>query len=257
MRFSTTVELSGDVNDDAVAAREAMFEHEVVHFLMPNTPTDLREYYDGLVEGIGTPVEIAEDFRNRGAPTGQRWSEIRYDEDIPDLAAFRYSKNAQPFHTDESYVSSAAGVMLFYCVNAAPSGGETNFVTGRALVDELRASRPELLERLQTIDVRYQKADDFKHRPILIIADDGAVDLNYNFYCADPTQDPEAIKLNQEFLDYLENDLAPELVLSVGLEPGEAVSWRDDLAIHGRNAFEANKSGDRFIWKAGLILPAA
>lgn len=257
MRFKTKVELSGGADEDALLARQAMFEHEVVHFEMTNMPEDLRSYYDALVEGIGTPVAIAEDYERGGSPTGQRWSEIRYDTEIPDMAAFRYSKNAQPFHTDESYVSSTAGVMFFYCVNAAPSGGETNFVSGRALVDELRSSRPELLERLLTIDVRYQKADDFKQRPIVSIADNGDVDLNFNFYCAAADQSAEALKLNQEFFDYLQNDIPSEIVFPVSLRPGDAVSWRDDRVIHGRNAFSATQTGDRFIWKAGLILPAA
>ena len=125
LRFKTELHLSGsDPGHDAAIAGPAMDNHEVVRMTPDTRPTDLRRYYDDFVEALGTPIDIAEDYATGGAPTGERWSEIRYDADIPDLAAFRHSKNAQPFHTDESYVSSPVGIMLFYCVNAAPAGGE-------------------------------------------------------------------------------------------------------------------------------------
>ncbi len=258
MKFSTTVELSGsDISSDAIVARQAIRDHEVVRLSPARTPEDLRNYYDSLVEAIGTPVNIAEDFTMGGAPTGERWSEIRYRSDVPDMDAFRHSKNAQPLHTDESYVSSAAGVMLFYCEAAAPRGGETTFISGRSLVDFMAAEEAELLERLQTVNVRYQKAADFKDRPIVKIADDGTVDLNFNFYCLGADPAPEAEKLNRDFHEFLETRLPSELILPVGLNRGEGVTWRDDLVLHGRNSFDAVHTGDRAIWKTGLILPAA
>ena len=254
--FTTTVEISGaDAVADAERTRSAIEAHEVVHIRVETVPADLRGYYDALVEAVGTPVDIAEDHTKGGAPTGERWSEIRYDTSIPDNEAFRYSKNAQPFHTDESYVSTAAGVMLFYCVASAPTGGETIFVSGRALVEHIGSTDPDLLERLLTTNVRYQKAQDFKDRPIIKLGEDGSVDLNYNYFCVDQDQAPEAIELNQEFRSFLD-DLPDDMILPVGLGPGEAVTWRDDLVLHGRNAFTANATGDRWIWKTGLTLPA-
>ena len=258
MKFSTAVELSGtDISSDATIARTAIRDHEVVRLSPTSIPADLRSYYDALVEAVGTPVNIAEDFANGGAPTGERWSEIRYRSDVPDMDAFRHSKNAQPLHTDESYVSTSAGVMLFYCEAAAPRGGETTFISGRSLIEYMTVEAPELLERLQTINVRFQKASDFKDRPIVQIADDGSVDLNFNFFCLGPDPAPEAEKLNRDFHDFLETRLPAELILPVGLNPGEGVTWRDDLVLHGRNSFDAVNSGDRTIWKTGLILPAA
>lgn len=256
LRFKTELHLTGsDPGHDASMAAPAMVNHEVVRMTPDTTPTDLRRYYNQFVEALGTPIDIAEDYATGGLPTGKRWSEIRYDVDIPDLVAFRYSRNAQPFHTDESYVSSPAGIMLFYCVNAAPAGGETNYVSGRVLVDQLGRHRPELLDRLRSTKVRYAKASDYKDRPIIEIDAEGRVDLNYNFYCADPDQDAAALELNQQFFDYLLDDLPAELVFAVGLRPGESVAWRDDCVLHGRNAFTANKTNDRLIWKTGVVLP--
>lgn len=255
LNFKTTVTLSGvDPAADAAAAIEPLRTHEVTYFTVDGAPDDLRRYYDAFVEALGTPVDIAEDYAQDGAPTGERWSEIQYRQDVPDNVAFRHSKNAQPFHTDESYVSSPAGIMLFYCVNAAPEGGETNYISGRELVDHLAEADPELLHALQTVDVTYAKAADRKHRPILVIDENDNVDLNFNYYCADPDQDEAALKLNQRFFDFLQTELPEDLVFPVGLQPGEAVAWRDDRVLHGRNSFTASQTGDRLIWKTGVVL---
>ena len=257
LRFAAEVVLSGtDPVEDAKLLNPTLRSHEVVRMRVAEAPSDFRQYYDTLVEALGTPIAIAEDYATGGAPTGDRWAEIRYDADIPDLVAFRHSKNAHPYHTDESYVSSPAGIMLFYCENAAPSGGETNYVSGRALVDHLSRHEPELLERLLSTDVRYEKAGDFKERPIVVIEDDGRVDLNFNYYCADPNQDADALALNQDFLDFVMERMPDDMVLSIGLQPGESAAWRDDRVLHGRNAFTAEKSNDRLIWKTGVVLPA-
>ena len=249
MRAFDRVRLGGASGPkDSLTARSAIAGAEVVHFARTTKgtgPDDLRRYYDELVEGIGEPYEIAEDFRNDGAPTGERWSEIRYDSEVPDDEAFRYSKNAQPLHTDESYVSTGAGVMFFYCVAAAPAGGETEFVSGRSLVEYLRTAKQEMLDRLLTTDVRYLKARDAKHRPIIRVDGDGAVDLNYNYFCADLDQSAAAIDLNEEFHQFLQHELPGSLVRPVALRPGEAVSWRDSLVLHVLKAFTANRAGDR------------
>ncbi len=256
MKFATEVELSGtDPVGDARTLGPALLSHEVVRMSVVETPSDFRQYYDALVESLGTPIDIGEDYATGGAPNGERWAEIRYDADIPDMVAFRHSKNAHPYHTDEAYISSPAGIMLFYCQNAAPAGGETNYVSGRALVDHLSRTNPDLLDRLLSTKVRYEKAGDSRERPIIEIDDEGRVDLNFNFYCADPDQDPASLTLNQEFLDYVQGGLPEEMVLSVSLSPGESAAWRDDRVLHGRNSFTAHKTNDRFIWKTGVVLP--
>lgn len=247
-------------SQDAEVVRRALTHEDVVHFGVEKGFEDdasLRAFYDELVEAVGTPIDIAEDFREGGAPTGQRWSEIRYDRDVPDDVAFRYSKNAQPLHTDESYVSTGAGVMLFYCVTPARSGGETVFVSGTELVEYLRRHDPTLLSRLLATSVRYSKAHDWKQQPIVQLIDGGGVELNFNYYCADAEQSSEALQLNEDFHSFLEHELPQDLVQPVGLQRGEAVAWRDSAVLHGRNAFEATNSGDRFIWKTGILLNKA
>lgn len=255
MGFFAEINITGsDPKRDAESARPTIASHEVTYLKPDTNPDELRSYYDAFVEALGTPIDIAEDFSAGGKPTGERWAEIRFRDDVDNDVAFRHSSNAQPLHTDESYVSSPAGVMLFYCVHRASAGGETYYVSGGELVDWLDRREPELLQQLCTVDVRFSKAGDFKHRPIIVVDDDHSVDLNYNYFCAEPGQSEKALALNERFHEFLEAELPSELVRDVGLKPGEAVAWRDDRVLHGRRAFEATKTDDRLIWKTGVVL---
>jgi len=260
-RFHTEIEVDLANPEDAGAAfRDALANHRVVSVRARPGSVDgmdddaLRACYDRVVEAMGEPVDIAESYSEGGAPTGERWSEIRYNHEIPDMEAFRHSKNAQPLHTDESYVSTGIGVMVFYCAQAASSGGETVFVDGPVLAEHLASNDPELFEALTSVTVEYRKADDAKAMPILRV-DGGEPLLNFNYFCVGEQQSQAAIDLNLRFHRYLEDELPQELIHPVGLARGDSVAWRDDLVLHGRNSFAAEKTGDRTIWKTGVILP--
>jgi hypothetical protein len=38
--------------------------------------------------------------------------------------------------------------------------------------------------------------------------------------------------------------------------PGEAVLWKDEYVLHGREAFDPDKTSARFLWKSGLLIDA-
>ncbi len=260
MEFFRTVEIEGtDPQADAARVLAKLADAEVLMIepqrdLSALSEDSLRAYFDDLVEGMGVPIEAGEDYDQEGAPNGQRWQEIRYVEEIPDMAAFRHSKNAQPLHTDESYVSTGAGLMMFYCQHAAPEGGATYFVSGRQLVSELEKDDPELLADLLSRPVRFAKAGDYKDRPIIELDRDGNVDLNFNYYCADPEQDPMSLELNQRFLDYVDSRLDPKHFALAQMKPGQAAAWRDNRVLHGRRSFSATKTNERLIYKTGIVL---
>src|SRR3546814_11115164 len=64
--------------------------------------------------------------------TGEIWMEVRYDPQHPD--AYRHSANAQPLHTDGSYIPSFPNATLMACVANAGAGGETTFIDADDLV---------------------------------------------------------------------------------------------------------------------------
>lgn len=253
--FQATITVNvDDLESTAIEFRAAMADHFVVSLKPDRNLDDVHRFYDQLVEAVGMPIDIGEEFSNNGAPNGHRWSEICYDPAIPDMAAFRHSKNAQPLHTDESYVSALVGIMFFYCVNAADTGGETVFVDGLNVVEQLSQDDPGLLEQLTTVDVTYAKASDSKTRPIIEFDERGLPNLNFNYFCVAPNQPDSAIQLNQRFHDFLEHDLSKESIFAISLQPGDAAAWKDQHVLHGRNAFAASKTNERWIRKTGVSI---
>ncbi|WP_052732832.1 TauD/TfdA family dioxygenase [Hymenobacter terrenus] len=213
-------------------------------------------FYETLTEGTGHCLRLDEDFAQGSARTGHKWIEVRYDADIPDDAAYRFSKNAQPLHTDESYLSDPAEVMFMHCLVQAPAGGETTFVDADVLWQVLQTQNPALATRLLNRPVRFAKAGDFRHLPIIAQTPAG-LRLNWNYHCVDPAESPENHALAQEFrqflLDHISNTPAET---AIQLTPGEAVAWWDDQVLHGRRAFRAEATNDRFLLKSGFRLTA-
>ena len=213
-------------------------------------------FYEALTEATGHCLQLDEDFAQGSARTGHKWIEVRYDADIPDDAAYRFSKNAQPLHTDESYLSEPAEVMFMHCLVQAPAGGETTFVDADVLWQTLQAFAPDLAARLLDRPVRFAKAGDFRHLPIIAQTPAG-LRLNWNYHCVDPAETLENHALAQEFrlflLDHV-NDTPAETAIQ--LAPGEAVAWWDDQVLHGRRAFRAEATNDRFLLKSGFRLTA-
>jgi alpha-ketoglutarate-dependent taurine dioxygenase len=209
-------------------------------------------FYEALTEATGHCLHLDEDFAQGSTRTGHKWIEVRYDADIPDDAAYRFSKNAQPLHTDESYLSEPAEVMFMHCLVQAPAGGETTFVDADVLWQTLQTHNPALAKRLLDRPVRFAKAGDSRHLPIIAQTPAG-LRLNWNYHCVDPAESAENHALAQDFRHFLLehlNDTAAEIAIQ--LAPGEAVAWWDDQVLHGRRAFEAVNTNDRFLLKSGF-----
>ena len=261
MSFITTLSLSPRVavTEAAQALRAALAGAKVVHLrgLADWLPAaQWPAFYEALTEAAGQCLHLDEDFAQGSARTGNKWIEVRYDAAIPDDAAYRFSKNAQPLHTDESYLSEPAEVMFMHCLVQAPAGGETTFVDADVLWQQLLAHAPALAARLLDHSVRFAKAGDARHLPIIARTAAG-LRLNWNYHCVDPAESPANHALARDFrqflLDYL-NDSPAEIALA--LAPGEAVAWWDDQVLHGRRAFRAEATNDRFLLKSGFRLPA-
>jgi alpha-ketoglutarate-dependent taurine dioxygenase len=213
----------------------------------------VQEFYEGIFRHLGTPCPIAEDV-NLGSRETQRsgkiWFEVRYDPKHPD--AYRHSANAQPLHTDGSYISDFPSSTLLVCVANAGEGGETTFIDSKALFSILRKEKSTLLDFLLNNKVIHSRSGDLRVDEIIRIeAED--VFVNYNYYCVDKNNSREIIDRVEEFQDFLLNSISiKEATLGVKLTPGDGVFWRDNYCLHGRNSFVANQESERFIWKCAI-----
>ncbi len=224
---------------------------KIVQTIGVDESISLDEFWDRVSDRIGDCMLLSEDPVT-GARIGNKWLEIRYDSSIQN--AYRHSKNAQPLHTDGSYVGDSPYISFFYCINQAAIGGATVFLDSDELIELLKQEDPQLLDDLCKTTVCFAKDKDFKRRPIIDFDDDGS-NLNFNYYCVDPQETDFAKELVERFHQFLQTKVVGEdKTYPIKLKPGEAVFFHDDRLIHGRKAFEATRDSERFFWKSALKL---
>lgn len=214
---------------------------------------EVKSFYEGLFPVLGRPATLAEDVTIGGRDnqrTGQIWTEVRYDPKFPD--AYRHSANAQPLHTDGSYIPNFPNATLLACVVNADEGGETTFIDSPHVVEALQTENPSLFEFLSTVDVPHERTGDRRVSKILY-QEDGLWHLNWNYYCVDPKIEPEKKAKVEAFFAFLQSSpLIAHYTVPVKLGPGDGVTWKDDEVLHGRNSFKAQNASERFIWKCAI-----
>jgi len=218
-----------------------------------NEIPDLRQFLSDNFQYLGKPCPLAEDV-NQGGRNGQRsgelWFEVRYDPKHPD--AYRHSANAQPLHTDGSYIPSFPNATLLSCVKNAGNGGETIFVDAEDLVNCLEQEDPTLLAEISEYAMPHSRSGD--HRVAKIVEkEDGKTRVNWNYYCVDENVESKGRDIANKFFEYHQTSSALKAkTLAVKLGPGDMVAWKDRQVLHGRNSFEAQQESERFIWKCAI-----
>jgi alpha-ketoglutarate-dependent taurine dioxygenase len=214
---------------------------------------DPRAFYTDHFGDIGLPVPLAEDVAAGDRDhqrTGQIWMEVRYDPKHPD--AYRHSANAQPLHTDGSYIPDFPNATLMTCVASAGEGGETTFIDSDDVVAALREENPELLERLTSAPLPHERSGDRRVERVIEEVD-GATLVNWNYYCVAKNVDETERKLADDFFNFLQTSPAIKAATKgVKLTPGDAVTWKDRQVLHGRNGFSASMESERFLWKCAI-----
>jgi len=217
--------------------QDALLEDEikVIHAIPECKINDLENYWTECAKRIGTLVPMEED--TIGNKNGNYFTHIKYPwHERSD--SFSHSNTRQPLHTDGSYESNAPNVTFFFCHKKPLYGGSTTYVMLKDLKIYIENYDAKLLQKLITTQVTHKKGDDFKVRPIL--CNDK---LTWNYFRCD--ENP----LRQEFHDFLEQYVVGGgLCHSIKLKQGEALFFKDEEVLHGRNSF----LGERWLVKGGI-----
>ncbi len=259
MTLLTTLRFPQDATPDLIGPEflRVWPRSKVVHICGVEPKIDLRDFYSGLFERIGEPLPYAEDARlgdRDSQRTGDIWMEVRYDPAIPD--AYRHSSNPQPLHTDLSYIPVRGATGFLGCVAMPSEGGATTFIDAVNIVGALRAEAPEMLARLEEMVMPHARSGDRRVEKI-IRYEDGQPLLNWNYYCVSSEVEGDGQTLRESFFEFLNR--SPRVASSterVKLAPGEAVLWKDEQVLHGRDGFDAERPSERFLWKSGLKIAA-
>jgi len=144
------------------------------------------------------------------------------------------------------YHCATSDLLVLLCLQpAADGGGRTRIASGRAVVDQLRAERPDvlttLLEQDFCFDRRGRAGTQIVIRPIFRILDDGAVDLYYQSRTVrntPHTYGPALTAAQIEALDVLDEILRrPSTGYGLMLEAGDLLVIRNSRVLHGRSPY--------------------
>ena len=215
-------------------------------------PINVKNFYFENFKYFGNPFPLGEDAsadRNKKSD-GSIWFEVRNDVSIPN--AYRHSTEAQPLHTDGSYIPNFPSSTIMACVNNAVRGGETTFIDSIKLFEILDFEDPNLLDQLLNETFTHQRSSLTKKEKV-IRQSDNDVYLNWNYFCLAKILNEKKKIIAKNFYKFLkENKKIRSATHFVKLKPGDSVFWRDELCLHGRNSFVAKNSSDRFLWKCAI-----
>lgn len=229
-------------------------ERNKVFVLRANEPlVDPKDFFESHFGSIGSPAALAEDVVLGGRSdqrTGEIWTEVRYDARHPD--AYRHSANAQPLHTDGSYIPAYPNATLMTCVANAGEGGETTFIDAIDVAHALQTENASLFTALVAEPLPHARSGDRRSEKVIEFQDDG-VYVNWNYYCVDADIDGARREIVEDFFNYLatSQDIKSK-THAIKLAPGDAVVWKDRRVLHGRNSFIAHSESERFLWKCAI-----
>ncbi len=227
-------------------------ENKIIVTRSNNKIEEVKSFYENFINNIGKPYFLAEDatIKDRNLQrTGELWSEVRYDSSIKD--AYRHSSNAQPLHTDGSYIPSFPNATLMCCNTNTVEGGETIFLDANDLIYCLEQENKELLESLSNSIVTHARSGDQRIEKVIDL-DDDIVKVNWNYYCLGKDESNIKVFLEQ-FFSYLQSsDLIQDKIQMVKTGTGDAMIWKDNEILHGRNGFKTNSNSQRHLYKCAL-----
>jgi alpha-ketoglutarate-dependent taurine dioxygenase len=245
MRAFEIVEYDGDFEGLKKCLKELLPRTKIVHLIGVKEPVEgLREFYEKLSDALGTVADVDEDA-STGGTTGNRWVDIRFDPQKQQY--YRHSNTAQPFHNDAAYVPSPPEIAFFYCEKPARAGGASTFLDAVDLIHYLSHYEPDLLEKLETVELTFEKGDRARRKPVITYDEKGPL-LNWI-----ETRLKERDEFTDDFKDCL-NRLRFLCSRWIPLNQGEAVFFHDERVFHGRASFLADEEGDRLLWKGGIRL---
>jgi alpha-ketoglutarate-dependent taurine dioxygenase len=209
------------------------------------------EFWNELLNATGAERVSVDENPSSGEATDNLWSNVEFDPLRQDR--FRHSSSAQPLHTDGSYVPASPSQVIMFCARAAPAGGATLFLDGVELEHVLAEERAPLLSALRERPMVFRKGG--REVTSTVISHDASGPLlRWNYYALAADLDGTTRQLAEEFQSFLGEITRRSVPRAVRLERGDAVLFRDDRLLHGRESFLASMPGERCLWKGGLRL---
>ena len=204
-------------------------------------------HVDGLsiVEQLPPDPDLVPEIPHRiGCLRNSNFGEIWEVQSRPDADSNAFTAVALAPHTDMSTREYVPGLQFLFCLHNSCSGGDSIFVDGYAVAEQLLAESPADYEVLVTMPVPFGSRNrDSDHRfcaPVLELDATGVVTVRYTWWLRNPMRGkPTAIKAFYAALkrfQRLAND--PDNQLRLRLRAGDMACFDNRRMLHGRTAFD-------------------
>ena len=213
-------------------------------------------HVDGLsiVEHLPLDPDIVPEVpRLIGCLRNSNFGEIWEVKSRPDADSNAFTSVALAAHNDLCTREYVPGLQFLFCLHNSCAGGDSIFVDGYAVAEQLKAESPESFAVLATVAVpfgtRNRESDHRCHAPVLELDAAGAIaTVRYTWWLRNPmsgdTATIKAFYAAFKRFQRLAND--PGNQLQLRLRPGDLACLDNRRMLHGRTAF-APSSGRRWL----------
>lgn len=205
----------------------------------------LTDFGFALLRNVPAEVGQVEEVANKiGFVRETNYGRLFDVESKPRTSNLAYTPVGLAAHTDNPYRNPVLGIQLLHCLQASPMGGESIFVDGFRVAEELRATERDAFETLARVPRQFEyreEGTDLRHETTLIhLNSDGEiVGIRYNDRAASTLSVPEDCvepfyDAYRKFVSLLRDS---RFELRFKLEAGDLIVFDNERVLHGRTAF--------------------
>ncbi|UTW12888.1 TauD/TfdA family dioxygenase [Marinobacterium rhizophilum] len=207
---------------------------------------ELSRYGLALVRGMPSTTEAVVETAERIGYLRRTNFGVTFDvRSVPKPSNQAYTADALPLHTDLPNHETPPGYQFLHCLNNESTGGESTFVDGFRVLEDMRETAPDAFDLLANQQIPFRFHDDDydirEHRPVISLNYLGEVtELKYNAHLADIFDLPEDV-MHAYYLAYrllMRKLKDPRYMIQLRLGGGDMVVFDNRRVLHGRRQFD-------------------
>eukprot|EP01128_Nolandella_sp_AFSM9_P010280 TRINITY_DN7072_c0_g1_i1.p1 TRINITY_DN7072_c0_g1~~TRINITY_DN7072_c0_g1_i1.p1 ORF type:complete len:386 (+),score=56.03 TRINITY_DN7072_c0_g1_i1:255-1412(+) len=166
---------------------------------------------------------------------------------VPDPINLAYTNLPIDPHVDLCYYESVPGFQFLHWLHAEASGGESIFLDGFKVIEDLRIQNPKAFHILSTYPMTFLKIDPMNHqeyrRPIIDVDSQGQIlALHYSPPWEGPLRIPSDMvtEYYRAYKSFQELMFDPKYLIEFRMNEGDLVAWNNRRVLHGRRGVGDN-----------------
>lgn len=208
-----------------------------------------------LIKNVPPIENMVKKIANLAAPCSHSiYGETFHVKVDPKPINIAYSDSALAPHMDLAYFESPPGVQMLHCLEfeSGVEGGESTFIDGHAVAEELKKINYEAFKVLKTVPATFQKDHLDRNFPLKMFYQRPHISVNYRdqvtaVFWSPPFEGPLRVRGDKVDLYYnayadfstllKEKEMWNKHGTEFRMEKGDLITFNNRRMPHGRNAF--------------------